>query len=301
MGVVRQSDPTNYPHSGNMANIPIIHRTVRSVFRFLPIRGRHRFIEAFAPLFSGGSEVVRVGRLNVEIDHTLSHSRYMYYGLYEPHLTNWIHANIHEGDAVIEPGANVGFIMGHLLGQVGESGKLIALEPSRICTDQLNRNNDLASIPGLVFLNAAIANASRELTYYETPRIISQGFGCLAEVGQPAGTPYTVKAFSVDDLLHQHEIQKLRFLKLDIEGSELIALEGASVALAEGRIDNVMVETTYSPGDPESLSHNRSIATVLSDAGFKPHRMLRNGTVRAMKSDMLGPKGFRTDVMWSRC
>jgi FkbM family methyltransferase len=224
----------------------------------------------------------------------------MYYGLYEPHLTNWIRTNVRAGDVVIEPGVNIGFITGHLLEQVGERGLVIALEPSRTCAEQLHRNNDLTSIPGLVFINAAIAEASREATYRETPRIISRGFGCLEEVGQPDGTSYMVNTISLDDLLSKYGIRKVRFLKLDIEGSELIALRGASDALAEGRIDNVMVETTYDPSDSDSVAHNGSIAEILRNADFHPHSMLRNGTVRPLDFDVIGTKSFRQDVMWSR-
>ncbi len=225
----------------------------------------------------------------------------MYYGLYEPHLTNWIRFNVRADDAVIEPGVNVGFITGHLLQQVGNKGLVIALEPSRRCAEQLHRNNDIAAIPSLRFVNAAMADVSGEDTYYETSRIVSHGYGCLGSVEQPEdGTSYSIPTRSVDDLMDEYSLEKVRFLKLDIEGAELIALQGASQALAAGRIDHVMVETTIDHANADSKPQSLAIAKILESSGFRSHSMRRNGTLRPLNLGAIGQQPFRSDVMWSR-
>lgn len=283
-----------------MPDLPVVRRLIRGIVANVPVRGRHRFVSMVAPLISKGKENVRIGSLSIVIDHAEDFCRNMYYGLYEPHLTNWIRRNIRTGDVVIEPGVNIGFITAHLVESVGPSGRVIGLEPSATCFEQIRSTNDLGAIPQLTLLNAALAERSGTGTFFDTPRVISRGFGCLESVCRPADAiPCDVPLRSVDDLVDEYGLGRVRFLKLDIEGSELSALQGARRSLAERRIDHIMVETTNDPGRPETVSETEKIFELLLAAGFRPHRMTPRGQCRPL-GEAVGSRLFREDVMWSR-
>ena len=276
---------------------------LRSVLSRVQVRGRHRLVDRLGSSLGSELEVLDLAGLRIEIRHDLSNSRMMFYGVYELHLTNWIAREIRPGDRVIEPGANVGFISAHLRNAVGRDGLVLALEPSRQCVSALESNNDLNAMRNFRLLNAAISATDGEAWFFETRRIHSHGFGCLEAVDKPSDAErYSVATRSVDSLMDEYGIRQLRFLKLDVEGSELPALEGASRALSEGRIDFVMVETDLNGSDRELCRINGEVRQRLTKSGFGPHRMNQSGSLEPVDIDVLGAKGgrLRTDLMWRR-
>lgn len=278
-------------------------RILRSLLSRMQVRGRHRLVDGIGSSLGSDLDVLDLGGLRIEIRHELSTSRMMFYGVYEPHLTNWIARSIRPGDRVIEPGANVGFISAHLRNAVGEDGLVLALEPSRQCVSALESNNELKVMRNFRLLNAAISATDGEAWFFETRRIHSHGYGCLEAVEKPLdAVRYPVTTRSVDSLMDEYGIRKLRFLKLDVEGSELPALHGASRSLSEGRIDFVMVETDLNGSDRELCRINGQVSQLLANSGFAPHRMSQSGSLKPFDIDAFGMEGrrLRTDLMWAR-
>ena len=64
----------------------------------------------------------------------------------------------------------------------------------------------------------------------------------LATTGQ-----IKVKSQTLDDFIHEHAIEQVDLLKLDLQGSELQALTGASEALSEGKIKCILCEIMFQP------------------------------------------------------
>ena len=70
-----------------------------------------------------------------------------------------------------------------------------------------------------------------------------------------------VKSQTLDDFIHEHAIEQVDLLKLDLQGSELPALIGASKALSEGRIKCILCEIMFHP----SYESQSSAAAILHD------------------------------------
>lgn len=58
------------------------------------------------------------------------HQYIYYFGVWEPHLTNWIGQQLAPGDTFIDVGANVGYFSLLASRLVGKSGVVVAIEPS---------------------------------------------------------------------------------------------------------------------------------------------------------------------------
>jgi FkbM family methyltransferase len=56
-----------------------------------------------------------------------------------------------------------------------------------------------------------------------------------------------VKSQMLDDFIHENSIEQVDLLKLDLQGSELQALSGASKALSEGKIKCILCEIMFRP------------------------------------------------------
>ncbi len=78
----------------------------------------------------------------------------------------------------------------------------------------------------------------------------------LATTGQ-----IKVKSQTLDDFIHEHAIELVDLLKIDIQGSELSALLGGTKALSEGTIKCILCEIMFHP----SYESQSSAAAILHD------------------------------------
>jgi FkbM family methyltransferase len=255
------------------------------MFCTLPVRGRHRLVAQFG---GGGVEPLQVGDVTLPLDLSVAPCRDAYYGVYEIGFVAHLHKALRAGDAFIDPGANFGYIAAVAAKLVGPTGKVIALEPSRTCFGKLSA---YLRVPNIELLHAAVHRQSGKAKFYDTPRVVSRGFACLAEVEEPEdGEGYEVDTLSVDDICNARRIERVRYLKLDVEGAELLALQGAACLLQDRRIDFILVETDF------RLEITQEIAQLLTHHGYKPFKPSTMGLLKAIS---LESRPDRFDVIWA--
>jgi len=118
----------------------------------------------------------------------------------------------------------------------------------------------------------------------------------------------------LDEYLDAHGIERVAFMKMDIEGLEPLALQGAGRSLRSGRIEAVYVEVSAPTLARQGFTPADTLA-VLRDAGFevflvksedllpgaptpREHVVLEvnAATIRARRVDLF-PSGHQTDVL----
>lgn len=273
-----------------------LRKALRWANQNLPIRGRYRLTTWAGPMLAPQPVVqpYPIGHFSIEIDHTIPSCLLMYYGLYEENFVNFLRKTLREGDIVLDPGANLGFITAIAADLVGPSGKVFAFEPSVTCFEKLTRLNP-APPPQVELIHAAISDRSGSDTFYDTPRVVSRGYSALGSVSQPAdGVPYDIATWSLDDFAARRNIGHIRLIKLDVEGAELPALLGARSILARRQADYILVETTQNNAQRE---RNRQIAALLSP-GYAPFDIRQDGSLKPF--DLNGQATYRLDVLWQR-
>ena len=91
----------------------------------------------------------------------------------------------------------------------------------------------------------------------------------------------TISVMALDDFLASINEKKIRFWKLDVEGSEYEALRGAGKALAKKAIDFLFVEIS-NPGTSPTFN-------FLESLGYYPHRIDKNSNLILLRSeDVIG-------------
>lgn len=128
------------------------------------------------------------------------------------------------GARVFDAGAHQGVVALMLAREVGPSGRVIAVEASPHNAAVARTNRDLNGAHHLEIVQAAVASKPGTLSF-------SEGLnGSLASAGEWGRI--TVPAVSLDDLADQHGVPDVVFI--DVEGAEVLALAGATKALAAG-------------------------------------------------------------------
>jgi len=135
---------------------------------------------------------------------------------------------VEPGDAVIDGGACFGDTALYFAHAAGTSGKVFSFEfiPNNILIWRKNiaLNSELSSSCELV--PAPIWSSSDQPVYYK-----ANGPASVVSFDHFDGHDGVTKTITLDDFVHRHNIQKLDFIKLDIEGAELNALKGATGVL----------------------------------------------------------------------
>lgn len=135
--------------------------------------------------------------------------------------------------------------------------KVIAIEPHPDNYMILRRNVALNGCKNVVLLNHAIWNTSAtfQMNYGNNNSEHSM------KVDYKAGS-FTVDALTLDNL----GLERIDWLKLDIEGAEFEALQGAERMLSEKRMKNIIIELHDPTKVGDSAQHIRSL---LEKNGFE--------------------------------
>jgi FkbM family methyltransferase len=154
--------------------------------------------------------------------------------LWEKHFKDIINIFISSGDVVIDAGANFGYNATLMGKQIGSTGLLMAFEPQRIIYQQLNGNLILNNVFNAITFQAALGNKQATTTMrsvdYES-NWINIGDTSIGEGGEE------VSVYTLDEI----ELEKLNFIKVDVQGYELFMLQGAKNTLQTYK-PNIFIE-----------------------------------------------------------
>lgn len=141
------------------------------------------------------------------------------------------------GAVVYDVGAHVGFYTLLASELVGPGGRVIAFEPLPRNLRYLYKHVSLNNCSNVTVIEAAVLDTKRLVRFAEGP---NSSMGFVSEQGRLG-----VKAVSLDELFAKGEIPRPDVIKMDIEGGEYSALNGAKGLLAETH--PVVFLSTHSP------------------------------------------------------
>lgn len=141
--------------------------------------------------------------------------------------------NLSSGNVVLDIGANVGIYS--LLGAdiIGDQGKVYAFEPSSITYNTLLENISLNGFKNISAHQLALSDQSGKLklakpTNAKLTHEYADMFNYLdySSKGESSDSDF-VDVLTVDEFVSSHNITKVDFIKIDIEGAELLCFKGA--------------------------------------------------------------------------
>jgi FkbM family methyltransferase len=149
------------------------------------------------------------------------------FGVHEPLSTSTYQQFLRPGDHILDIGANIGYYLLAADQVVGQNGKFLAFEPLPGNYEVLKQNIEL--IPGLrdraQVWPWAIGDSTGTCDFYESS-IPNLGSFFRHEKLEQTRT-ITVQVRRLDDILQSVQGFKPSFLRMDVEGAELLVLAGA--------------------------------------------------------------------------
>jgi FkbM family methyltransferase len=131
---------------------------------------------------------------------------------------------IKEGDVVLDVGANIGCHTVAFSRLVGNAGLVYAFEPERLNFNTMCGNIAINNIMNVFPYQKAVGSNSGFILVPELDQNLTVNFGGLTLIGDYSKCPnYKVEIIKIDDM----SFSKLNFIKMDIEGMERFAIEGA--------------------------------------------------------------------------
>jgi FkbM family methyltransferase len=131
------------------------------------------------------------------------------------------------GDRALDVGANHGLYALAMARAVGPEGRVIAVEPAAVIAERVRASARENSLGSLAVRRAAVGDRVGE-AWLATGA--SSELSSLAEGAAP-GTE-CVPITTLDALVREEQLEPVAFVKLDVEGHEIPALEGARTLLA---------------------------------------------------------------------
>jgi FkbM family methyltransferase len=168
-------------------------------------------------------------------------------------------SSLEEDDVVLDVGAHVG-AFSITSGKRSNKGLVISFEPHPIIYELLRLNVYLNGLRNVVPLNIAVADFC--------------GKAGLSVPGDPAGAylgpdisgrgTFEVQVRTIDDVCLERGIERVDFMKIHAEGSEMAILKGARNILADNEFGLVISSSRL-----RSSNVRREICEYLLDMGFE--------------------------------
>lgn len=198
---------------------------------------------------------------------------------------------VRPGDVVLDVGANIGAYSVLLSGLCGQSGRVWAFEPVPDTCWRLRETLALNRCDNVVPVQAAVCE--REGT--ATMNLFDPGHCVWNSLGTPEMGPdgakslphasVDVPSLSLDGFCDREGVNRINFLKVDVEGFEVSVFRGAKRLLRERRVDYICFEISQRPLKAAGFA-SRQVFAELEQWGYSVYELdKRNAAFRGPVRD----------------
>jgi len=143
---------------------------------------------------------------------------------HEPITTRILSKELSEGMVCLDIGSNIGYYAFLESKKVGKTGKVIAVEPSPLNFNILKKNLSLQKLSNIQIYNFACGNTNGEVNFLLSNKsnwckVISESD--KTKLSQSAGQVIKVPIKKIESFLEEKPIEKLDYVRMDVEGYEL--------------------------------------------------------------------------------
>ena len=200
-------------------------------------------------------------------------------GCYERFELDVFRSALAEGMNVLDIGANIGLFTVVASKYTGQTGKVIAVEPLPVNCEFLTETIRQNGLTNIEIEQVAVSNNSGDRELFLSPE--NKGDNRLFPGGKNWRS-VSVPMTTVDDIVKRHNMDRVDLIKMDIQGSEGLAIQGMTETLR--RNPHVMILMEFWASGLESLgtAPDKVLATIC-ELGFTIYHIdCDNNTLRKL-------------------
>lgn len=287
--------PIKYKFVGIKDNISLkslIYKITRwYVLRFkFPTRGEKYFsaiLKHYSLFNKPFIKKLHNGQLIRLIPHDHIQRTLLWYGFYEKDSILTWEKLIGRDSVVFDIGANIGYYT-LIAAHKATHGSVHSFEPVHVNFQALEKNISLNNLSNVIANACGISNAHSMEKYYVSS-IDNSGMSGMKPAENFSGLVETINTITVDDYVREHDLERLDFVKIDIEGNELNALMGMKNVLQKFKpvIFIELVEKHLQKFD----TNIAAVYNFLRSYEYAPYEIVSAGVFKAIQvekeSDMM--------------
>jgi FkbM family methyltransferase len=202
------------------------------------------------------------------------------FGTYDVPVANFVEKNIRAGMVCLDVGANVGVVALQLARKTGATGAVHCFEPVPHVFQRLLRHVERNHFQQTITLHqVALSNRTGSIAMgVADPLNTNQGMGSIA-APKATGLVSEIRTTTatLDEFARETRLERLDFIKVDIQGAEPLFLEGGEATLRRFHPD-LLLEV-----EPDNLAAldqtSRDLLRQVSALGYNLFTLLENGDV----------------------
>lgn len=196
-------------------------------------------------------------------------------GCFEPNELSYLARMLKPGMTVIDAGAHLGLYTLFAARAVGDGGIVVAVEPSSREFHRLKANLELNGIRNVRLRREALSNAhaQAELLIAHEDHSEHNTLGEFAYEFTRCLRKESVVTERLDEIVRQERLSALHVMKMDLEGSELFALQGAHDVLR--RFHPLLLVELSDRALQHQGCHSAQVWALLLSLGYRIYRFDR--------------------------
>jgi len=145
-------------------------------------------------------------------------------GICEPIVTDVFRKLIKSGDVVFDVGANIGYFSLVASCLVGKEGLCYAFDPLEFNIGNISKSIEINDITNVRVIHKFVGDGISEQVTMSLPSPYNLGTGSIVVRDREKTTK--VNTITLDAFSRNEKIDKIDFVKMDIEGAEYLAIQG---------------------------------------------------------------------------
>jgi FkbM family methyltransferase len=174
---------------------------------------------------------------------------------------------VRPGDTFVDAGANIGHYTLAAASLVGPTGHVVGVEANPELASMIERSIEVNGVEGSVAVERrALWSISGETKrFLLSTNTSNSGTSSLVNHGVYVSPEVAIDVVTVtlDDLARERQLDRIRFLKIDVERAEDEVVLGAQQMLAARRIDYLLIEMHAGTGAQAVLEANGYVAYLV--------------------------------------
>jgi FkbM family methyltransferase len=194
-------------------------------------------------------------------------------GSYDIILQEFLARHLRAGDTVLDGGANVGYISAVAASNVGPTGEVHGFEPLLECYERLQVLASLNSEHHFFFNNAALGDQEGILPMF-CPEGDARNSTLVSGKDHPDARQVSVKRLDDYIAANVRAPEKIRVIKLDVQGFEYLVLRGLEKFFATGL--RPVIACDMKPWEMKNIGHTlQEFEQYMKGVGYRAYDIVR--------------------------